>query len=89
MFGLSKKTPHNPSKDMAVGRLKMVLTADRVKDADQMLEKMKKDILEVMRRYLVIDEADLDIQICQQSIDGAPESRLRADIPIRNLSRRK
>jgi len=89
MFGLAKKPTHNPSKDMAVGRLKMVLTADRVKDTGQLLERMKKDILEVMRKYIVIDEADLDIQICQQGIGDGTESRLKADIPIRNIPRHR
>ena len=88
MFGFAKKAPHNPSKDMAVGRLKMVLTADRVKDANKMLEDMKRDILDVMRQYIVIDDADLDIQIEQHNTDGS-EPRLKADIPIKNLSRRR
>jgi len=88
MFGFGKKTPPNPSKDMAVGRLKMVLTADRVKDANKMLDDMKRDILDVMRQYIVIDEADLDIQIQQHNSDGS-DPRLKADIPIKNLPRRR
>ena len=93
MLGFAKKNTSAQSKDsgsIALGRLKMVLTADRVEGSAQMLEMMKNDILDVMRKYIDIDEKDLDIQICQQANDGAPtESRLKADIPIRNVRRRR
>ena len=90
MLGFGKKPSGAQSKDIALGRLKMVLVADRVEGSAQMLELMKNDIVDVIRKYIDIDEEDLDIQICQQSNGGdASESRLKADIPIRNMKRRK
>jgi len=85
MLGFPKKPASTQSKDIAVGRLKMVLVADKVAGSAHMLEMMKNDILDVMRKYIDIDENDLDIQICQQST----ESRLKADIPIKNMRKRK
>jgi len=91
MLGFARKNSAQGSKDVAVGRLKMVLTADRVEGSKQMLEMMRIDILDAMRKYIDIDEDDLIIQICQDnSTDGdIPQSRLKADIPIKNLKRRK
>ena len=86
MLGLSRKTARPPSKNEAVGRLKVVLTADRVAGAAGMLEQMKNDILEVMRRYVVINDQDIDIQVLPQGVPGdATESKLRANIPVKNI----
>jgi len=91
MLGLSRKPANQPSKDVALGRLKMVLVADRAEGSAQLLEIIKNDIIEVIRRHLDIDEQDLDIQICRQNNKSgeSSESRLKADIPIRNLRKRK
>ncbi|MCL2572166.1 MAG: cell division topological specificity factor MinE [Defluviitaleaceae bacterium] len=90
MLGFGKKNQSPSSRDMAVGRLKMVLPADRVDGASQMLEMMKKDMLEVIRKYVEIDENDFDIQICPPSGgNDSPDSRIKADIPIKNVRRRR
>jgi len=91
MFGISKKTPQEGTGNLAFKRLQMVIFADKTEGSSQMLEMMKNDILDVMRKYIDIDEDDLDIQICQQSTNGksTTESRLKADIPIKNVKRRK
>ena len=91
MFGMTKKTGQVRTGDLAFKRLQMVLFADKIEGSSQMLEMMKNDILEVMRKYIDIDEDDLDIQICQQNANGSSstESRLKADIPIKNMKRRK
>jgi len=89
MLGFGRKSTETRSKDIALGRLKMVLVADRVEGSAQLLEMMKNDILDVMRKYIDVDDQDLDIQICQQSRGGEiSESRLKADIPIRNMRRK-
>jgi len=88
MLGFSRKTNQSYSKDQAVGRLKMVLTTDRIPGAAQMLEQMKNDILDVMRRYVIIDEQDIDIEISPQGGRGdVSESSLKANIPLRNIKR--
>jgi len=90
MLGFSRKTDQPTSRDMAVGRLKMVLSTDRVEGTAGMLEMMKNDILEVMRRYVIINDQDIDIQICPQGARGeATQSKLKADIPLKNIKRHK
>ena len=88
MFALFKKNDNIPSKDIARGRLKMVLVADRI-GSSQMIERMKQDILDVLRNYMDIDETDFDIQISQQELANGDEQipRLKADIPIKNVRR--
>jgi len=90
MLGFPKRTPRPQSKDDAVGRLKMVLSADRIDGAGKMLEMMKNDILEVMRKYVVIDEESIEIQVLPQGTSGeSTESKLKANIPLRNVKRQR
>jgi len=75
---------------MAIGRLKMVLSTDRVEGTAGMLEMMKNDILDVMRRYVIINEQDIDIQLRHQGPNGeAAHSKLMVDIPLKNIKRVK
>ena len=76
------------SKDAARERLKLVLIQDRVKCSPQVLEMMKTEILDVISKYMVIDEADLDFQICQNDGVGNVETVLQAHVPIRNMRKR-
>jgi len=91
MLGFARKQPAQSSAGIALGRLQMVLVADRMAGSAQILELMKNDIIDVIRKYIDIDETDLDIQIVHGagSASDAQESRLRADIPIKSIKRLK
>ena len=51
-----KKSSGNVAKD----RLKLVLVSDRANCSSEMMEMMKRDIIEVISRYMDIDENHRD-----------------------------
>ena len=59
-----KKSSGNVAKD----RLKLVLVSDRANCSSEMMEMMKKDIIEVISRYMDIDAEALDVKIKRQSL---------------------
>jgi len=78
------------SKDFARDRLKLVLMHDRVNCAPDLLEMIKNDIMAVLANYVDIDDMALDINISQEmSEDNEPMSILSANIPIKNMRKRK
>ena len=88
----AKKQNDAPSRNIALDRLKMVVLADReLEDSGELVAMIKRDIIDVLRKYMDIGFDDLDIQICkpQQKGGDASESRLKADIPIKNMRKRK
>ena len=85
LFG-SKAT----SKDVARDRLKLVLMHDRVNCSPDLLEMIKNDIMAVLAKYVDIDDMALDINVSQEMSDNNdPVSILSANIPIKNMRKRK
>ncbi len=76
-----------PSKDVAKDRLKLVLIHDRANCSTKVLEMMKNDIIQVIAKYMDIDNEELDIQISQMPSGENNESvpTLYANIPIKNI----
>ncbi len=56
-----KKSSGNVAKD----RLKLVLVSDRANCSSEMMEMMKRDIIEVISRYMDIDAEALDVKITE------------------------
>ncbi len=82
IFGFFKKK--TGSKDTAKDRLKLILMHDRGDVSPELLENIKNDILEVLRKYVEIDEnQDLDLQITQADSEYGSVPALVANIPIR------
>ncbi|NPV56347.1 MAG: cell division topological specificity factor MinE [Anaerolineae bacterium] len=80
---MDKLTSRKPkSAEAAKERLKLVLIHDRMDITQVELESMKNEIIEVISRYVVIDQDAVRISMNQ---DGR-ENRLVADIPIRSKS---
>lgn len=78
------------SKDVARDRLRMVLMHDRVNCSPDLLEMIKNDILAVLAKYVDIGDMDLDMQMSQELSDSnEPISILSANIPIKNMRKRK
>ena len=75
------------SKDAAKERLHLVLMQDRANVSADFLELMKQEIIEVIKKYIVVDEAAIDVRLTNQSnedgTNGAPA--LYANIPIVNI----
>jgi cell division topological specificity factor len=63
---------------MARERLKLVLVTDRSDLSPDKLEQMQAEIIQVIKRYLKIDEAQVHIKLEQR----ARENYLVADIPL-------
>lgn len=78
----------NPtSKDAAKERLHIVLMQDRANVSADFLELMKQEIIDVIKKYIVIDEDQIDVRLTNQESEdgttGAPS--LYANIPILNI----
>ena len=75
------------SKDAAKERLHLVLMQDRANVSADFLELMKQEIIDVIKKYIVVDEETIDVRLTNQTNDdgtnGAPS--LYANIPIVNI----
>ena len=75
------------SKDAAKERLHLVLMQDRANVSADFLDLMKQEIIDVIKKYVDIDEKDIDVRLTNQANDdgtnGAPA--LYANIPIINI----
>ena len=75
------------SKDKAKERLHLVLMQDRANVSADFLELMKQEIIDVIKKYIVVDEEAIDVRLTNQPNDegvtGAPS--LYANIPIVNI----
>ena len=75
------------SKSAAKERLHLVLMQDRANVSADFLELMKQEIIEVIKKYIEVDEEAIDVRLTNQTKDdgtnGAPA--LYANIPIMNI----
>ncbi|MCR5451532.1 MAG: cell division topological specificity factor MinE [Lachnospiraceae bacterium] len=80
-----------PSGETAKDRLKLVLVSDRSACSPEIMERIKNDIIEVLSKYVEIDNEGLDIKITQSEGENTDEKSgpaLYANIPIRNIKER-
>ncbi len=75
------------SKSAAKERLQLVLMQDRANVSADFLELMKKEIIDVVKKYIVVDEDAIDVRLTTQvNEDGTNgEPTLYANIPIVNI----
>ena len=75
------------SKDAAKERLHLVLMQDRANVSADFLELMKQEIIEVIKKYIDVDEEAIDVRLTnkenEDGTNGAPA--LYANIPILNI----
>ena len=83
-FKRFKKSEKEESKSTAKERLHLVLAQDRANISADFLEMMKQEILEVIKKYIDIDEKAIDVRLTNKESEdgsvGAPA--LYANIPI-------
>ena len=83
-FKRFKKSEKEESKSTAKERLHLVLAQDRANISADFLEMMKQEILEVIKKYIDIDEKAIDVRLTNKEGEdgsvGAPA--LYANIPI-------
>ena len=81
----NKTTP----KDVAKDRLRLILIHDRGDLAPETLDKIREEILEVISKYIEIDEGDVDISLSRsEASEGEGGPSLIANIPIKNIKGR-
>ena len=82
-----KESLNTSSRDTAKERLHLVLMQDRANVSADLLDLMRQEIIEVIKKYIDIDESALDVRLKNQANEdgtqGAPV--LYANIPILNI----
>ena len=81
------KKMQESSKDAAKERLHLVLMQDRANVSADFLELMKQEIIDVIKKYIEVDEKEIDVRLTNKENDdgtnGAPA--LYANIHILNI----
>ncbi len=86
VFDFFKKKP--TSGNNAKSRLQLALVSDRTGCSPEIMEKIKNDIIEVLKKYIEIDLDGLDINIQTKNENGEITGpTLLANIPIKELKR--
>lgn len=57
------------SRDVAKDRLKILLISDRINCSPELMERIKKDIFEVLSKYMQIDSQKMEIQVSKRKIN--------------------
>ena len=82
-----KKQAQENSKEAAKERLHLVLMQDRANVSADFLELMKQEIIDVIKKYIELDEKEIDVRLTnkenEDGTNGAPA--LYANIPILNI----
>ncbi len=86
-IGKSDKKENNNSRDTAKERLHLVLMQDRANVSADFLDLMRQEIIEVIKKYVEIDEREIDVRMTnKQNEDGSNGTPLLyANIPIVNI----
>ena len=84
---MNQDTEEQKSKDTAKERLHLVLMQDRANVSADFLELMKQEIIDVIKKYIDVDESAIDVRLTNKNGEdgenGAPA--LYANIPILNI----
>ncbi len=84
IFDMFKK---KPSGNVAKDRLKLLLVSDRANCSPEIMELIKNDIINVIKKYMEIDCDGLDIQITQTESENSNGivPAIIANIPIKEV----
>lgn len=84
---IKKHETKENSKEQAKERLHLVLMQDRANVSADFLEMMKQEIIEVIKKYIEVEENAIDVRLTNEvkedGTTGAPS--LYANIPILNI----
>ncbi|PRX28975.1 cell division topological specificity factor MinE [Orenia metallireducens] len=85
MKGIFNNKEDVSSKDVAKERLRLVLVHDRIGVSPEIIEEMKEEMIEVISKYLDIDNDRIDMDLERQDNSVA----LIANIPVRRLKKKR
>lgn len=85
MSFLSNLFNRNKSSSVAKDRLQVVLLHDRTDLSPQLMDSLRKDIIEVIRNYVEIDESRIELELEREDRSVA----LVANIPVKTVRRHK
>ncbi|MCL2320665.1 MAG: cell division topological specificity factor MinE [Oscillospiraceae bacterium] len=90
LFNLFKKKKDYSPKENARDRLRLILIHDRVQLSPEILTIMREEILNVISRYVDVDQDELEIRMTQVEGDdyGNSSPALVANIPIKGIKKR-
>ena len=80
-----KKEKEPASKQAAKDRLKLVLMQDRASVSPDFFDMMKKELIDVIKKYIEIDEESLEVELTRGMEAGLEGPALYANIPIKNV----
>ena len=79
-MGLGKDDENKgDSKNIAKERLQFILVQDRIKLSPAEMDSMQEDLIEVITKYIEINEQEIDVRVEREDEMMA----LRANIPIK------
>lgn len=81
MFNFGKK---KKSKSTAKDRLKLLLVHDRADVSSNLIEEMREEILQVISKYLEIDEDNTEINLTKEK----NTARLEANMSVKSIKRK-
>lgn len=83
LFKLFSNKPS--SKDVANERLKLILIHDRADLSPELLDLIKGEIMNVIARYVEIDNSDVEVKLTKVKEQDGNSPALIANIPIKKM----
>ncbi|HBN83816.1 MAG TPA: cell division topological specificity factor MinE [Clostridiales bacterium] len=88
-MGLFNRRRNKKTADIVAQRLVSVLVEDRTGVSHDTMLKIKKEISDVLKKYMDCDPDDMAVEvITRPSAHGARASALVADIPIKRMKKK-
>ncbi len=89
LFNFFKKKKDSP-RENARDRLRLILIHDRVELSPEILVAMREEIINVISRYVEVDQEELEIKMTQVEgdTDDNTSPALVANIPIKSIKKR-
>ncbi|OPJ63758.1 cell division topological specificity factor MinE [Clostridium oryzae] len=84
MLGINRTS----SKDIAKDRLRLILINDRAALSPDVIDNIKREILDVISKYVEIDNSEVEIELTKTNEDNGNFPALVANIPIRKAKSR-
>ncbi len=75
----------NVSKDVAKERLRLLLIHDRAHLSPELLQEVKQEIIDVINKYMEIDEESSQVQLTR----GQNSAQLEANMIVKNIKRKQ